>query len=97
MRTQELGQKIDITFEEVADAIKVVKTILTFYVELVGWEVLSLLSVLQVIEEVRGLQPICEMPEAIKQDIQNVVPSTQRESGPVAQAVVEEIEDSPRK
>ena len=56
-----------------------------------------MLSVLQVIEELRGLQPICKMPEAIKQDIQNVVPSTQREFGPVAQAVVEEIEDSPRK
>ena len=56
-----------------------------------------MLSVLQVIEELRGLQPICEMPEAKKQDIQNVKPSTQRESGPVAQAVVEEIEDSPRK
>ena len=52
---------------------------------------------IQVIEEVRDLQPICEMPEAIKQDIQNVEPSTQRESCPIAQAVIEEIEDSPPK
>ena len=29
LRAQELGQEIDITFEDVADTIKVVKTILT--------------------------------------------------------------------